>query len=192
MTKQDTRILFSGIIFASMSLQTLCGTCSEMVVRGQGYAVCVPTTWYRHQINGAIFMCSEPKGHCTSSGGGLPLKGQATLAVMPIDPSEMSNPEISLSGIARSFVREPAARISAPVHVTGAGRNLEYVCAWEPFDLGGLNGKPLDQYSYFIRIGKALFRATLSLHADDARSSDYLMISREVVTSVRLVPLDRR
>ena len=182
-------LAFGNVLLAVLFAQGVSeGTCADIAVSGYGYAICVPTMWYKREMrSGAVFLCSEPKGNCTASVGGMPLNGQATLAIMPLQVSKMSRREGLLADIVRDFIHDPAALISDPVHVTGPGGDLEYIRVWESFSLGALKEQPKDQYSYFVRVSSALFRATLLFHANDARGPDYQKIAREVVTSVRLL-----
>jgi len=180
---------FSKTLLVVLFVQGLSeGHCVDVVNSGYGYAVFVPATWYKRETrSGAVFLCSEPKGNCTASVGGMPLNSQATLAIMPLEISKISRPDGPLVDITRRFIRDPEAQISDPIHVTGPGGNIEYVRVWESFSLGALNETPKDQYSYFVRIRNALFRATLLFHANDARSPEYQRIARELVISVRLL-----
>src|SRR6266849_4607366 len=86
-----------------LAVESVAESCMPWVSSSYGFSVCRPPGWYHRTMrSGALFLCSEPHGNCTSDGGGAPLAGQATLSLVPAQILERIKNPVTILELAHS------------------------------------------------------------------------------------------
>ncbi len=168
-------------------LHPVCGLaandCRDVVVAKSGYAVCVPADWYHREMrSGALFLCSESEGHCTISGGGMPISGHATLAIVVLHNSDSGDE--ALLQAARAWAHGDAADVSTIKRLETSGEN-RYLIARRQYSVGGLHEAPKTEEAYFVLAAGRLYRMTLMFHLTDSRQAVYRTTVLDLAKTLR-------
>jgi hypothetical protein len=176
-------------VFILLGALTACAAsdCKEWTSPKYGYALCLPGRWYHRMMpSGALFLCDEPHGRCTTARGGGPLSGHVTLSVVPAQVVVDATPA-KLQEFAHLVAeKESSSRLSEIYRVRGRSGTIEYLIVQQTFTTGGLNEIPQDVYLYFAKANHQMIELILTFNAGDKRSSAYKDVAVEVIRSIRL------
>ena len=164
--------------------------CENPLRFAKGYTACAPNDWYHSSsiASGAMFLCSDPGGKCTTKVGGLVLPDQATLSIIPVRMGDAAPSGSGVTLLAKSAANEPDAQISSPLETLGQRSTIHYVVIKEPFSVGALNDIPRERYSYFAEVDGHFFRLTLMFCTGDKRARRYEEIAMGVLRSIDSEP----
>jgi hypothetical protein len=161
-------------------------SCTPWVSSSYGFSVCRPSGWYHRTMrSGALFLCSEPHGNCTSDGGGAPLAGQATLALVPAQIIDRIKDRVTILELAHRVADKDASSQFSEITVAkGLYTAIEYLFVKQTFTTGALNETPQEVYRYFGRSGQQMVEVILTFNEGDRRSAAYRKVALDLMMSL--------
>jgi len=161
--------------------------CEPWSGAGLGYSICLPTGWYhRTMSSGALFLCDQPQGKCVTDVGGDPLRGHATLSVIPAEFLDLPGPISTLRQFANDAVSDKeSSRFSSEGRVETSSGTLTYISVSQTYSNGALNSTPIQARRIFVSIDKRFLEFAVFFNSDDKRANWYMEIAMKMVSSIR-------
>jgi hypothetical protein len=170
------------VVFAASSADD----CEPWLSPNHGFSVCMPTGWFHRKMpSGSLFLCSESRGQCTTAVGGMPLKGQATLAALPGETIRHFKDGGSLAELAHAVAdKDPSSRFSDLVELKGKFADVEYILVTQSLTTGATNESPKTQYLYFAKAGPHVLELVLTYNSRDRRAGEFQRTATDLLLSL--------
>jgi hypothetical protein len=137
--------------------------------------------------SGALFLCDEARGRCTTAVGGRPLAGHATISALPIQTLGWDTSPGTVSEFAHAVADSDASsRFSGLSRLQGRSGLVEYLLVKQTFTTGGINERPDDVCLYFVKARQQMFELILNFNRDAPKASEYRDVAVRLISSVRL------
>jgi hypothetical protein len=151
-----------------------------------GYSICLPAGWHHRTMpSGALFLCDNPKGACTTAVGGGPLLGHAIASLVPAQVVLGKLPATSEAFAHEVAKRDPSSQFSDLIPVVGRFAAIRYLVVMQVYTTGGKNEMPQQICRYFVQSDRQLVELILSFNSGDRRSEAYRNTALEIVLSLR-------
>lgn len=150
-----------------------------------GYSVCLPNGWYQRQLpSGALFLCDDIRGNCTTPVGGGPLLGHATISLLPASVVLTTVPR-DLQQFAHEVAdKDPSSRFSEVLSISGQVAAVKYIAVTQTYKTGAVNELPQQIVRYFVQADRAMVEIILAFNSGDKRSEQYRAVALNIAGSL--------
>ena len=180
-----TRLLFALTVFWLVPMRAA-DDCTVWSDARFGYSVCLPNGWYRRTMpSGALFLCNDRRGACTTPVGGGPLLGHATLSLVPAEVALEEAPSTLEEFAHQVSDKDASSQFSKIMSGAGPSATIRYVVVVQTFTTGARNEVPQVLYSYFAQADRKMVEFRLAFNLGDRDSERYRKLALKTVLSLQ-------
>jgi len=150
-----------------------------------GYSVCLPSGWYhRTMSSGALFLCDDRQGACTTPVGGGPLLDHATASLLPMQ-IVLEEPPHTLAEFAHQVGdKEASSKFSDVMSIKGDFGAIRYLVVTQTYTTGARNDLPQFIYRYFAQANAQMIELILTFNSGDKRSQECQNTALKILASL--------
>jgi hypothetical protein len=138
--------------------------------------------------SGALFLCDDARGACTTAVGGGPLLGHATISLVPAQTALPRAPSTLEEFAHAAADKEKSSQFSAVASLAGSLVPIRYLVVSQTYTAGARNEVPQLIYRYFAEADHQMIELILAFNSGDKQSQVYRETALKIITSLQLKP----